>query len=98
MAFDRNEAADVAFGHRPVLLDELGGEESYRHGFDRYGFDRAYYEDFLTVDGFYLTETDLVLLFPIWEGEATSPSSTLERPVPLTQLKEILTPALAGNL
>lgn len=22
MAFDRNEAADVAFGHRPVLLDE----------------------------------------------------------------------------
>lgn len=78
---------------RPVLLDELGGEESYRHGFDR-----AYYEDFLTVDGFYLTETDLVLLFPIWEGEATSPSSTLERPVPLTQLKEILTPALAGYL
>lgn len=83
---------------RPVLLDELGGEESYRHGFDRYGFDRAHYEDFLTVDGFYLTETDLILLFPIWEGEATSPSSTLERPVPLTQLKEILTPALAGYL
>ena len=50
------------------------------------------------MDGFYLTETDLVLLFPIWEGEATSPSSTLERPVPLTQLKEILTPALAGYL
>ena len=22
MAFDRNEAADMAFGHRPVLLDE----------------------------------------------------------------------------
>lgn len=71
---------------RPALLDLL--EEA--SGPD--GSGRTYDAETFTTDGFYLTETDLVLLFPVWEGEAVSPTATLERPISLEALRDLPAP------
>lgn len=57
-------------------------------------YDRAYYEGYFSFRDFYLTEEHLVLLFPVYADGATSPTATLERPIPLSQLQELLIPPL----
>ena len=59
-----------------ALLDALDGLEDGPYG-------RAYFESYWDVNAFYLTEDHLVLLFPVYEDGATSPTATLERPIPL---------------
>lgn len=46
-------------------------------------------ESLLSYWDFYFTEETLVLCFPIWAGDATSPTSTLELPIPLDNLADI---------
>lgn len=72
---------------RDALLDALDGLEG-----DPY--DREYYEGYFSFTAFYLTEEELVLLFPVYADGATLPTSTLERPIPLGQLQKLLIPAL----
>ena len=57
-------------------------------------YDRAYYEGYFSFRDFYLTGEHLVLLFPVYADGATSPTATLERPIPLSQLQELLIPPL----
>ena len=57
-------------------------------------YDRAYYEGYFSFRDFYLTGEHLVLLFPVYADGATSPTATLERPSPLSQLQELLIPPL----
>ena len=57
-------------------------------------YDRAYYEGYFSFRDFYLTGEHLVLLFPVYADGATSPTATLERPIPLCQLQELLIPPL----
>lgn len=59
-----------------ALLDALDGLEDGPYG-------RAYFESYWDVNAFYLTEDHLVLLFPVYADGATSPTATLERPIPL---------------
>lgn len=68
---------------RDALLDALDGLAD-----DPYG--RGYYEGYFSFTDLYLTEEELVLLFPVYADGATSPTSTLERPIPLNQLRELL--------
>ena len=57
-------------------------------------YGRAYYEGYFSFTDFYLTGNHLVLLFPVYADGATSPTATLERPIPLSQLQELLIPPL----
>ena len=57
-------------------------------------YDRAYYEGYFSFRDFYLTGEHLALLFPVYADGATSPTATLERPIPLSQLQELLIPPL----
>lgn len=57
-------------------------------------YNRAYYEGYFSFRDFYLTGEHLVLLFPVYADGATSPTATLERPIPLSQLQELLIPPL----
>lgn len=69
-----------------ALLDALDGLEDGPYG-------RAYFESYWDVNAFYLTEDHLVLLFPVYEDGATSPTATLERPIPLVRLRGLLSSA-----
>jgi len=69
-----------------ALLDALDGLEDGPYG-------RAYFESYWDVNAFYLTEDHLVLLFPVYEDGATSPTATLERPIPLDRLRGLLSSA-----
>ena len=60
-----------------ALLDALDGLEDGPYG-------RAYFESYWDVNAFYLTEDHLVLLFPVYADGATSPTATLERPIPVS--------------
>lgn len=60
-------------------------------------YGRAYYEGYFSFTDFYLTGEHLVLLFPVYAGGATSPTATLERPIPLARLRELLVPGLAPD-
>ena len=72
---------------RDALLDALDRLDD-----DPYGRDD--YEGYFSFTAFYLTEEELVLLFPVYADGATSPTSTLERPIPLNQLQALLIPEL----
>ena len=69
-----------------ALLDALDGLEDGPYG-------RAYFESYWDVNAFYLTEDHLVLLFPVYADGATSPTATLERPIPLDRLRGLLSSA-----
>ena len=69
-----------------ALLDALDGLEDGPYG-------RAYFESYWDVNAFYLTEDHLVLLFPVYADGATSPTATLERPIPLVRLRGLLSSA-----
>lgn len=56
-------------------------------------YGRAYFESYWDVNAFYLTEDHLVLLFPVYADGATSPTATLERPIPLVRLRGLLSSA-----
>lgn len=67
------------------LMDELKPMGDY---------DRDYCSEYFNFNAFYLTSDDLVLFFPVYEEGETSPVSSLECPIPLSNLSDILIPEL----